>query len=113
MVAGSGFMFHMTNSFLKSATPDLRDVLRNNPDIMANINAAASKDMGQKIDQTYGRNNPIASVMKGGLDMKQRQMSGPANIDDLLGGDDDGSVKNIKSFGSRNGFKKSGVSLSM
>ncbi len=113
MVAGSGFMFHMTNPFLKSATPDLRDVLRNNPDIMANINAAASKDMGQKIDQTYGRNNPIASVMKGGLDMKQRQMSGPANIDDLLGGDDDGSVKNIKSFGSRNGFKKSGVSLSM
>ncbi len=114
MVAGSGFMFHMTNSFLKSATPDLRDVLRNNPDIMANINAAASKDMGQKIDQTYGRNNPIASVMKGGLDMKQRQMSGPANIDDLLGGgDDDGSVGNIKSFGSRNGPKKSGIRLSM
>ncbi len=114
MVAGSGFMFHMTNSFLKSATPDLRDVLRNNPDIMANINAAASKDMGQKIDQTYGRNNPIAGVMKGGLDMKQRQMSGPANIDDLLGGgDDDGSVGNIKSFGSRAGPKKSGIRLSM
>jgi hypothetical protein len=112
MVAGSGFMFHMTNSFLKSATPDLRDVLRNNPDIMANINAAASKDMGSKIDQTYGRNNPISSVMKGGLDMKQKQMSGPANIDDLLGGDDS-SVGNIKSFGSRNGSRKSGISLNI
>ena len=113
MVAGSGFMFHMTNSFLKSATPDLRDVLRNNPDIMANINAAASKDMGSKIDQTYGRNNPVASVMKGGLDMKQRQMSGPSNIDDLLNGNDDDSVGNIKSFGSRNSPKKGGVRLSM
>lgn len=114
MVAGSGFMFHMTNSFLKSATPDLRDVLRNNPDIMANINAAASKDMGSKIDQTYGRNNPISSVMKGGLDMKQKQMSGPSNIDDLLGGgDDDGSVGNIKSFGSRAGPKKGGIRLNM
>ncbi len=114
MVAGSGFMFHMTNSFLKSATPDLRDILKNNPDIMANINAAASKDMGSKIDQTYGRNNPIASVMKGGLDMKQKQMSGPANIDDLLGGgDDDGSVGNIKSFGSRGGAKKGGIRLNM
>ncbi len=108
MVAGSGFMFHMTNSFLKSATPDLRDVLRNNPDIMANINAAAAKDMGSKIDQTYGKNNPVAGMMKGGLDMKmgggaQRQMSGPANVDDILGelNGDDGSVGKIKSFGSR------------
>ncbi len=114
MVAGSGFMFHMTNSFLKSATPDLRDILKNNPDIMANINAAASKDMGSKIDQTYGRNNPIAGMMKGGLDMKQKQMNGPANIDDLLGGgDDDGSVGNIKSFGSRAGAKKGGIRLNM
>ena len=113
MVAGSGFMFHMTNSFLKSATPDLRDILKNNPDIMANINAAASKDMGSKIDQTYGRNNPIAGMMKGGLDMKQKQMNGPSNIDDLLGGGDDGSVGNIKSFGSRNGGRKSGISLNL
>ncbi len=111
MVTGSGFMFHMTNSFMKSATPDLRDILKNNPDIMANINAAASKDMGSKIDQTYGRNNPIAGMMKGGLDMKQKQMNGPANIDDLLG--DDGSVGNIKSFGSRSGPKKGGISLSI
>ncbi len=119
MVAGSGFMFHMTNSFLKSAAPDLRDVLKNNPDIMANINAAAAKNMGAKIDQEYGRNNPIASMMRGGLDMRsgggaqgQRQMSGPANIDDLLGGDD-GSVGEIKSFGKRGVPKKSGISLSL
>jgi hypothetical protein len=114
MVAGSGFMFHMTNSFLKSATPDLRDILKNNPDIMANINAAASKDMGQKIDQTYGRHNPVAGMMKGGLDMKQKQMNGPPNIDDLLGGGgDDGSVGNIKSFGSRTMPKKKGIVLNL
>ncbi len=120
MVAGSAFMFHMTNSFMKSVTPDLRDVLRNNPDIMANINAAASKDMGAKIDQTYGRNNPVAGMMKGGIDMKmggaQRQMAPPPNVDDLLGelnGGDDGSVGNIKSFGTRNIQKKKGITLSM
>jgi hypothetical protein len=115
MVAGSGFMFHMTNSFLKSATPDLRDVLRNNPDIMANINAAAAKDMGSKIDQTYGKNNPVAGMMKGGINMKQRQMSGPTNVDDILGelNGDDGSVGNIKSFGSRTQPKGKGIRLSI
>jgi hypothetical protein len=119
MVAGSAFMFHMTNSFMKSVTPDLRDVLRNNPDIMANINAAASKDMGSKIDQTYGRNNPVASMMKGGIDMKmggkQRSMNGPANVDDLLGelNGDDESVGNIKSFGSRSMPKSKGIRLNL
>jgi hypothetical protein len=118
MVAGSAFMFHMTNSFMKSVTPDLRDVLRNNPDIMANINAAAAKDMGSKIDQTYGRNNPIAGMMKGGIDMKmggQKKMNGPANVDDLLGelNGDDGSVGNIKSFGSRSMPKSKGIRLNL
>ncbi len=122
MVAGSGFMFHMTNSFLKSATPDLRDILKNNPDIMANINAAASKDMGAKIDNTYGRHNPISGMMKGGLDMKmkqnptpQRTMNGPANVDDLLNqlDGDDSSVGEVKSFGNRSGLKKKGISLNL
>jgi hypothetical protein len=118
MVAGSAFMFHMTNSFMKSVTPDLRDVLRNNPDIMANINAAAAKDMGSKIDQTYGRNNPVAGMMKGGIDMKmgsQKKMNGPANVDDLLGelNGDDGSVGNIKSFGSRSMPKSKGIRLNL
>ena len=121
MVAGSGFMFHMTNSFMKSATPDLRDILKNNPDIMANINAAAAKDMGSKIDQTYGRHNPVSNMMKGGLDMKmkqqmpQRTMSGPANVDDLLNqlDGDDSSVGEVKSFGNRSSMKKKGIALNL
>ena len=41
MVAGSGFMFHLTNSLFKSASPKLGDILKNNPDIMRNISEAA------------------------------------------------------------------------
>ena len=47
MVAGSGFMFHLTNSLFKSATPDLKDILKQNPDIMKNIGEAV-KNMNQK-----------------------------------------------------------------
>ena len=30
MVAGSGVMFHLTNSLFKSAAPDLKDILKQN-----------------------------------------------------------------------------------
>ena len=49
MVAGSGFMFHLTNSLFKSATPDLQDILRQNPDIMQNISQAAMKNMNNSV----------------------------------------------------------------
>lgn len=103
MVAGSGFMFHLTNTLFKSATPDLNDILRNNPDIMQNISQAAMKNMTGKLGG--GPNDPLASMMQQGLNMvhnnrnstggaragpqppgSQSSMNGPSgpDIDDIV-----------------------------
>ena len=103
MVAGSGFMFHLTNTLFKSATPDLNDILRNNPDIMQNISQAAMKNMTGKMGG--GPNDPLASMMQQGLNMvhnnrnstggaragpqrpgQQSSMNGPSgpDIDDIV-----------------------------
>ena len=106
MVAGSGFMFHLTNTLFKSATPDLNDILRNNPDIMNNISQAAMKNMTGKMGG--GPNDPLANMMQQGLNMvqnnrnsaggrpadpprpspsgQQRTMNGPSgpDIDDIV-----------------------------
>jgi hypothetical protein len=105
MVAGSGFMFHLTNSLFKSASPKLGDILKQNPDIMRNISEAAAKNMGNTINQEFGQNDFIGNMMKEGINMKMNQqrgpmpqnrmfqqsppsqqpkMSGPVGIDDLL-----------------------------
>ena len=107
MVAGSGFMFHLTNSLFKSASPKLSDILKQNPDIMRNISEAAVKNMGNTINQEFGQDDVIGNMMKSGMNMKlnqQRQqqqppqqfpqnigqrppqpkMSGPVGIDELL-----------------------------
>lgn len=97
MVAGSGFMFHLTNSLFKSATPDLNDILRQNPDIMKNISQAAMKNMSNKMG---GENDPISKMMMGGLNMVNNNrasqnsqgpqrpggpsMGGPTGVDDIL-----------------------------
>jgi hypothetical protein len=92
MVAGSGAMFHITNSIFKSATPKLSDILKNNPDIMKNISEAAMNNMKNNVSQQFGSNDPLGNMMKSGMDMKMNQqnkntqpkMNGPVGIDDLL-----------------------------
>ena len=111
MVAGSGFMFHLTNSLFKSASPKLSDILKQNPDIMRNISEAAAKNMGGTINQEFGQGDFIGNMMKEGINMKMNQqrpspspsmnpmsqfatqgpsrqnqpkMNGPVGIDDLL-----------------------------
>ena len=48
-LAGSGFMFHLTNSLFKSTMPGIGDVLNSNPDIMKNIMGAMGKAMNQQV----------------------------------------------------------------
>ena len=81
MVAGSGFMFHLTNSLFKTATPDLNDILRDNPDIMKNISQAAMKNMNQKMG--INENDQLSSMMMGGLNMKNRKMNNLEMFDKL------------------------------
>ena len=128
MVAGSGFMFHLTNSLFKSATPDLKDILKQNPDIMKNISEAAAKNMNQNIDDRFGSGDSIGNMMKSGINNKvssmnysQPTMSGPKGIDDLIGelNDDNISVSSEESINMSSSSKrakknkKGGISLNI
>ena len=128
MVAGSGFMFHLTNSLFKSATPDLKDILKQNPDIMKNISEAAAKNMNQNIDDRFGAGDSIGNMMKSGINNKvssmnynQPTMSGPKGIDDLIGelNDDNDSVSSEESINMTSSSKKAkrnkkgGISLNI
>jgi hypothetical protein len=73
LLAGSGVMFHITNSIFKSASPKLSDILKSNPDIMKNISEAAMKNAGSTIDEQLGQNNPLGGFMKTGINMKMNQ----------------------------------------
>lgn len=100
MVAGSAFMFHITNSLFKSAGPNMSDILRQNPDIMRNLQEAAAKSAGSTINQQFGENDFVGNMMKDGINMKMNQprgpmgppprqgsqpkMNGPVGIDELL-----------------------------
>jgi len=120
MVAGSGFMFHLTNSLFKSASPKLSDILKQNPDIMRNISEAAVKNMGNSINQEFGQNDVIGNMMKSGINMKmnqqrgpsgpQQRMNGPSGIDDILNelnsGRDDASVSSNESVTIRSSAKR-------
>jgi hypothetical protein len=136
MVAGSGFMFHLTNSLFKSATPKMADILKQNPDIMRNITEAAAKNMGNNINQKFGEDDIVGNMMKEGINMKMNQqrpvgptpqpssgsfnqgafkgtqpkMQGPINIDDLLdelnSGNDAKSVSSDESVDIRASTKR-------
>ena len=119
MVAGSGFMFHLTNSLFKSAKPELGDILKNNPDIMRNISEAAAKNVNSKINDEFGENDFIGNMMKTGINNKVNRPSGPSNmgsqgtmrgpqgIDDLINElNDDASVSSDESINYKSTIKK-------
>lgn len=139
MVGGSAFMYHLTNSLFKSASPKLSDILKQNPDIMKNISEAAVKNMSNTVDQQFGQDDIIGNLMKNGMNMKmnqqrnqsgpspfmgnrpQQKMNGPVGIDELLSElNDNDSVSSkesvtIKSSGKRNmkTNKKGGIELDL
>jgi hypothetical protein len=65
-LAGSGFMCHVSNTFLKSRMPSADDVLRQNPDLARQFAAAAANQagpgfgnfMGMAMGQTQGQTAP-------------------------------------------------------
>lgn len=48
MVAGSAFMYHLQNSMFKSSIPSAEEVMRQNPDLQRQFQAAAMGNMAQK-----------------------------------------------------------------
>ena len=63
MVAGSGFMYHLSNTMFKSALPGVGDIMRQNPDLMKQFTNAAMNTMGQ---QNPGFAGFMGNVMGGG-----------------------------------------------
>uniref|UniRef100_A0A6C0JUK1 Uncharacterized protein n=1 Tax=viral metagenome TaxID=1070528 RepID=A0A6C0JUK1_9ZZZZ len=70
-LAGSGFMCHVSNTFLRSRMPSMDDVLRNNPDMARQFAAAAAKQAGP------GFGNFMSMAMGG----SQAQGVQPAPVD--------------------------------
>jgi len=107
-LAGSGFMCHVSNTFLRSRMPNVDDVLRNNPDIARQVAGAAASAAGpgfgnfMNMAMNSGRNpqaqNPQPTQMFNAppnapqsvaatevpSQSLRREMKGPSGVDDIL-----------------------------
>ena len=69
-LAGSGFMCHVSNTFLKSRMPNVDDVLRSNPDLARQVAGAAAAQAGP------GFGNFMNMAMNSGRGQSQGQGQG-------------------------------------
>jgi hypothetical protein len=68
-LAGSAFMFHLSNTMFKSSIPGMDDVLRQNPELMKQFAEAAVGSMNgpaPPVQQQQQPMNPMAAMMGGG-----------------------------------------------
>ena len=64
-LAGGAMMVHMTNTMFKSSMPNMDDVLRQNPELMQQFNAAAVNSMGSSNPGFSGFMNNVMSQEPG------------------------------------------------
>jgi hypothetical protein len=110
-LAGSGFMCHVSNTFLRARMPSMDDILRQNPEMAKQFAAAAAKQAGPGFGNFmsmamgsgeattpvpptgsfFGASNapPMAQVPQTVAAMEPRQvarreMKGPTGVDDIL-----------------------------
>jgi hypothetical protein len=110
-LAGSAFMFHLSNTMFKSSIPGMDDVLRQNPELMKQFAEAAVGSMNgpgppvqhqqsqqQPQQQQQQPMNPLAAMMGLGggpprmpqgapnrpVSPARSDMEGPDGIDDLI-----------------------------
>jgi hypothetical protein len=89
-LAGSGFMFHLTNTMFKSNLPGFDQVMKQNPDLMKQFASATANTMAQN-DNT-GMAGMFSNMFKGAgnpsppppQEPRKTQMKGPSNLDDIL-----------------------------
>ena len=87
MVGGSAFMFHMTQSIFKTASPEIGDILRQNPDIMRSVSQAAANNMASNIarEENDPSSESMLNMMMGGSGVKSNNsMESPVGVDDIL-----------------------------
>ena len=124
MVGGSGFMYHLQQSLFQSATPEISDILRQNPDIMRSVTQAAAGNMAKNIakEENDPESEPILNMMMGGNgNRSRRQMAEPSGVDDILEElgkntsknrhDDEISTKNIEFSSKKSKKPRRGIQL--
>ena len=91
MVGGSAFMYHLTNSLFKSAIPNVNDILKQNPDLMQNIQQATMNTMNNnpQMSQNSGMFANMMGAQRSATEQPQRppssnSMRGPSGVDDIL-----------------------------
>lgn len=97
-LAGSAFMFHLTNTMFKSSLPGLDEVMKQNPDLMRQFASATATTMKNSGNDQTGMSGMFANMFgnnQGGSPMgppksvPQTRMKSPDNIDDILNEMDD------------------------
>lgn len=100
MLGGSGFMFHLTNSVMKSA-PEVGMVMQQNPELQKQFAAATLKTMSNNNQGSMlgGLSGFLSNMLPGGLGKfgggpstqppppppnGGSRMRGPSNVDDIL-----------------------------
>ena len=97
MIAGSAFMFHLTNTMFKTSLPGMDDILKQNPELMQQFASAAlntpKSDHTQKPSNHTTRDTrpppqpmggPLGSMMGG---LMNNIMGGPPSGGNNIGGD--------------------------
>ena len=91
MVGGSAFMFHLTNTLFKSKMPGLDEIMKQNPDLMRNVQEAAMNSMQNNMKQSGEANDPMFQMMMNNAQRNMPQgpsappsMRGPSGVDDIL-----------------------------
>ena len=131
MLGGSAFMFHLTNTMLKSTMPSIDKLFGENPDMMNKFaNAAKGKSSKEQMPSGLGgmMNNMMGGMMgnmmggmpMGGMPMGSQQnvrkeppvkkMSGAENIDDIVNdmNIDDLDLDDVSIASTESGNSKSG-----
>ena len=91
-LAGSAFMFHLTNTMFKSSLPGLDQVMKQNPDLMKQFAAATANTMHQSGTDQTGMSGMFSNMFGGNNQgsptsmppPQQNKMNGPRDLDNIL-----------------------------
>jgi hypothetical protein len=89
MMGSSAFMFHLTNTMFKTSLPQMKDVFKQNPDLMKQFAGATANTMAQSGNDKTGMSS-MFSNMFGSVNnnipppTQNVTMKGPSNLDSLL-----------------------------
>jgi len=86
-LAGSGFMFHLTNTMFKTNLPGFDQVMKQNPELMKQFASATANTMAQNGNDKTGMAGMFSGMFQGAgkpPPPKPTSMKGPSNLDEIL-----------------------------